>query len=112
MPGYALPTLEIAADLLGEVARANVALQFDLYHGQIMGGDLTHRIRRFAPLIRHVQIAGAPDRNEPDRGEVNLSHVLQTLSDVGYDGWISGEYRPTAGTTASLQWLALAAPFR
>jgi hydroxypyruvate isomerase len=111
-PGYALTTLAQAADVLRDVARPNVGLQFDLYHSQIMGGDLTFRLRQFAPLIRHVQIAGAPDRNEPDRGEANLSHVLRTLAEVGYDGWISGEYRPTAGTLDSLKWLQLAAPFR
>ena len=112
VPGYALTTLAQAADVLRNVARPNVGLQLDLYHSQIMGGDLTFRIRQFAPLIRHVQIAGAPDRNEPDRGEVDLAHVLRTLAEVGYDGWISGEYRPTAGTPDSLQWLQLAAPFR
>lgn len=111
-PGYALTTLAQAAEVLRDVARPSVGLQFDLYHSQIMGGDLTFRIRQFAPLIRHVQIAGAPDRNEPDRGEANLAHVLRTLADVGYDGWISGEYRPTAGTRDSLQWLQIAAPFR
>ena len=112
VPGYALSSLVQAANVLREVARANVGLQFDMYHSQIMGGDLTYRIRQFAPLIRHVQIAGTPDRNEPDRGEVNLAQVLQTLADIGYDGWISGEYRPSGHTHASLQWMQIAAPFR
>ena len=112
VPGYVLPTLAHAAEVLRDVARPNVGLQFDLYHSQIMGGDLTLRLRRFAPLIRHVQISGAPDRNEPDRGEVNLAHVLRTLAEVGYDSWISGEYKPTAGTRDSLQWLQLVAPHR
>ena len=112
VPGYALTTLAQAADVLRDVARSNVGLQFDLYHSQIMGGDLTFRIRRFAALIRHVQIAGAPKRDEPDRGEVDFLHVLRTLAEVGYDGWVSGEYRPTARTRDSLQWLRLVAPFR
>jgi len=112
VPGYALSSLAQAANVLREVARANVGLQFDMYHSQIMGGDLTYRIRQLAPLIRHVQIAGAPDRNEPDRGEVNLSQVLKTFADIGYDGWISGEYRPSGHTHASLQWMQIAAPFR
>jgi len=111
-PGYALSTLSQAAAVIAEVARPNVGLQFDLYHSQIMGGDLTFRIRRFAPLIRHVQIAGSPERNEPDRGEVYLAHVFGTLAQVGYEGWISGEYRPSGHTLASLQWLQIAAPYR
>lgn len=112
VPGYALSTLAQAAEEMSAIARPSVGLQFDLYHSQIMGGDLTFRIRQFAPLIRHVQIAGAPARNEPDRGEVNLTHILQTLAEVGYDGWISAEYRPTGTTHSSLSWLPLAAPFR
>ncbi len=106
MPGYALSTLAQAAEVLSEVARPNVGLQFDLYHSQIMGGDLTHRLRQFAPLIRHVQIAGAPLRNEPDRGELSLPHVMRTLAATGYDGWISAEYRPTGKSTLdSLEWM-------
>jgi hydroxypyruvate isomerase len=112
IPGYALTTLAQAADVLRDVARPNVGLQVDLYHSQIMGGDLTYRIRQFAPLIRHVQIAGVPARTAPDRGEVNLLHVLRTLVDVGYDGWISGEYRPTTSTLDSLAWLSILEPFR
>jgi hydroxypyruvate isomerase len=105
MPGYALSTLAQAAEVLAQVARPNVGLQFDLYHSQIMGGDLTHRLRQFAPLIRHVQIAGAPLRNEPDRGEVNLRQVMGVLAEIGYDGWVSAEYRPTGPTRDSLGWM-------
>ena len=112
VPGYALATLAQAADILQEATRPNLGLQLDLYHTQIMGGDLTFRIRQFASLIRHVQISGAPKRNEPDSGEVNLAHVLQTLADVGYDAWISGEYRPTAHTRESLGWMQIARRFR
>jgi hydroxypyruvate isomerase len=107
VPGYALTTLAQAADVLGEVARPNIGLQFDLYHSQIMGGDLTHRIRQFAPLIRHVQISGPPLRNEPDRGEVNLAHVLRVLAETGYDGWVSAEYRPSGRTQESLDWMPI-----
>ena len=105
MPGYALSTLAQAADVIGEVARPNLGLQFDLYHSQIMGGDLTRRLEQFAPLIRHVQIAGAPARNEPDRGEVNLPVVMSALARAGYDGWISAEYRPSGPTHDSLGWM-------
>jgi hydroxypyruvate isomerase len=107
MPGYVLSTLAQAAEVLGEVNRPNVGLQFDLYHSQIMGGDLTHRLRQFGPLIRHVQIAGAPLRNEPDRGEVNLKQVMRALAETGYDGWISAEYRPSGATLDSLDWMQI-----
>jgi hydroxypyruvate isomerase len=107
MPGYVLSTLAQAAAVLEEVSRPNVGLQFDLYHSQIMGGDLTHRLRQFAPLIRHVQIAGAPLRNEPDRGEVNLKQVMRVLAETGYDGWISAEYRPSGVTRDSLEWMPI-----
>jgi 2-dehydrotetronate isomerase len=106
MPGYALSTLAQGVEVLNAVGRANVGLQFDLYHSQIMGGDLTHRIRQFGSYIRHVQISGAPLRNEPDRGEVNLLPVMRALAETGYDGWISAEYKPTGPTRDSLGWMA------
>jgi hydroxypyruvate isomerase len=106
MPGYALSTLAQAAEVIAQVSRPNVGLQFDLYHTQIMGGDLTYRIRQYAPLIRHVQISGPPLRNEPDRGEVNLAQVMSVLADVGYDGWVSAEYRPSGRTVDGLGWMA------
>jgi len=111
MPGYALTTLEHAADVLREVARPNVGLQFDVYHTQIMGGDLTFRLRQYAPLIRHVQISGVPHRNEPDRGELNFPHLLRTLAEIGYDRWISAEYRPTGSTHEGLGWMRAAQPY-
>jgi hydroxypyruvate isomerase len=108
MPGYALATLAQAGEVLSEVKRPNVGIQFDLYHSQIMGGDLTHRLRQFAPLIRHVQISGAPLRDEPHRGEVNLKQVMRVLAETGYDGWISAEYRPSGkDTRESLEWMPI-----
>ena len=107
MPRYALPTPELAAAVIGRVARANVGLQFDMYHWQIMGGDLTRRLREFGHLIRHAQISCVPGRGEPDLGEVNLEFVLRTLESVGYSGWVSGEYRPRGTTVDSLRWLKM-----
>jgi hydroxypyruvate isomerase len=106
MPGYALSTLAQGVEVLTAVSRPNVGLQFDLYHSQIMGGDLTHRIRQLGSHFRHVQISGAPLRNEPDRGEVNLLPVMRALAETGYDGWISAEYKPTGSNTRdSLGWM-------
>jgi hydroxypyruvate isomerase len=110
MPRYALPTPELAAEVIGRVGRPNVGLQFDMYHWQIMGGDLTRRLRELGHLIRHAQISCVPGRGEPDLGEVNLEFVLRTLASVGYSGWISGEYRPRGSTADSLRWLKMIPP--
>jgi hydroxypyruvate isomerase len=107
MPRYALPTPELAAAVIERVGRSNVGLQFDLYHWQIMGGDLTRRLHTLGHLIRHVQISCLPGRGEPDLGEVNLGFVLRTLAETGYDGWVSGEYQPRGATIDSLRWLKM-----
>ncbi len=110
MPRYALPSPELAVEVIERVGRPNIGLQFDMYHWQIMGGDLTRRLRAFGHLIRHAQISCVPGRGEPDLGEVNLAFVLQTLGEVGYTGWVSGEYRPRGSTADSLRWLKLIEP--
>ena len=74
-----------------------VLLQFDLYHSQIMGGDLAERTRIFWPLVRHIQIAGVPGRHEPDVGEINYPYLFDLIDSLGYKGWIGCEYRPKAG---------------
>ncbi|HYG85481.1 MAG TPA: 2-oxo-tetronate isomerase [Azospirillum sp.] len=104
VPGYLLRTSTEAMQVIEAVGRPNLGLQFDLYHAQIMEGDLTTRIRRLGPAIRHVQIAGVPDRNEPDTGECDPHFLLTTLDDAGYAGWVGCEYRPKAGTLAGLGW--------
>jgi hydroxypyruvate isomerase len=110
MPGYFLTTPEQAITLIAEVGAANLALQFDVYHAQIMVGDVTTRLRRYLPHVGHVQIAGVPERHEPDTGEVNYPHVFRTLDRLGYAGWVGCEYRPSrgaapGGTTAGLGWM-------
>jgi len=115
MPGYPLTRQQQAHALLDHIGEPNVQVQMDLYHCQIVEGDVTMRLRRWLPTGRvgHVQIAGVPDRNEPDRGELSLPHLLQTLAALtgpGWDGWIGCEYRPRAGgqpggTRAGLGWM-------
>jgi 2-dehydrotetronate isomerase len=104
VPGYFLNTSAEALAILDRVGRDNVKLQLDLYHGQIMEGDLAMRLRRLAGRYAHVQIAGVPDRNEPDRGEVNYVYLLELLDALGYAGWVGCEYRPAAGTITGLAW--------
>jgi hydroxypyruvate isomerase len=107
MPGYFLQRQEQAHAVLAEIGSPHLQVQMDLYHCQIMEGDLETRIRRWLPTGRvgHMQIAGVPDRHEPDRGEVNYPYLFQLLDALGYEGWIGCEYRPAAGTSAGLGWL-------
>jgi hydroxypyruvate isomerase len=106
MPGYHLECLEDAVRLIEAVGAANLLIQFDVYHAQITGGDITRRIEALAPVIGHVQIAGVPDRHEPDSGELSLGHVLAALDRAGYDGWIGCEYHPAGRTEDGLGWFA------
>jgi 2-dehydrotetronate isomerase len=104
MPGYFLNTSTHALRIIDAVGSAQVKLQLDLYHCQIMEGGLAAHIRALAGRYAHIQIAGVPDRREPDRGEVNFPYLFDQLDAVGYDGWIGCEYRPAAGTLAGLGW--------
>jgi hydroxypyruvate isomerase len=103
-PGYFLNTPAEAEVILDRVERSNVRLQLDLYHCQIVAGDLAMHIRRLLPRVAHVQIAGVPDRHEPDGGEVNFRYLLGLLDGLSYDGWVGCEYRPADGTLKGLGW--------
>jgi hydroxypyruvate isomerase len=104
-PGFLVPTTGAALALLDEAGHPNLALQYDVYHAQRAEGDLTATIGRLARRIGHVQIADSPDRHQPGTGEINYPFVLEAIDEVGYDGWVSLEYRPLGGTEASLGWL-------
>ena len=104
IPGYFVNTTAQALAIIDRVERANVKLQLDLYHCQIMEGDLAIHIRELAGRYAHIQIAGVPERHEPDRGEINYPYLFDLLDGIGYDGWVGCEYRPLAGTRAGLGW--------
>lgn len=89
-----------------EVGAPNLKVQLDLYHCQIVEGDLTATLRRDLPTgrVAHLQIAGVPDRHEPDAGELNLRHLMSVVDELGFDGWIGCEYFPKAGTSEGLGW--------
>lgn len=109
MPGYFLNDFNYAAALIRDLALPNLALQFDIYHRQILHGDVTMGLREMMPIIGHVQIAGVPDRHEPDSGELDFLYVTEELDCLGYGGFIGCEYRPRAGTVEGLGWFA---PYR
>lgn len=103
-PGYFLTRSQQAADLIHEVDRPNVKLMFDVFHLQIMEGDITTRLEKLLPLIGHVQIAAVPSRAEPDEGEVNYRAVFDALERIGYQGIVGAEYLPRADTKSGLAW--------
>ena len=103
-PGYFLNRVEHAADIIGKVGSANLRIQFDFYHVQIVSGDLIRRFEAHLPLVGHVQIAAVPTRNEPDEGEVNYPEIFAVLDRLGYAGFIGCEYRPRGRTKDGLAW--------
>lgn len=106
MPGYFLTRTGDAAAVLAEAGAANLALQLDLYHRQRMEGLAAEAIEVYAPITRHYQIAGLPDRGEPWPSDLDYAALLDRIEATGFDGWIGCEYRPRAGTAAGLGWLS------
>ena len=104
VPGTFVSTSSHGAKLVQATGRENVRLQFDVYHTQIMEGDLTPGFSKHLPLIGHVQIADNPGRHEPGTGEINYSFVLKHIEESGYPGWIGTEYVPAADTVSGLAW--------
>jgi 2-dehydrotetronate isomerase len=104
IPLYFLNYQSQAHDICREVAAANVRVQMDFYHCQIVEGDLATRLAASIAGIGHIQLAGVPERHEPDVGEINYPYLFELLDRLGYTGWVGCEYRPRAGTSAGLAW--------
>lgn len=104
IPGYFLNKQDDAHAICKAVGVSNLQVQLDLYHCQITEGDLATTIRRDIAGVGHMQIAGVPQRQEPDIGEVNYPYLFNLIDDLGYDGWIGCEYRPRAATSDGLNW--------
>lgn len=104
MPGFFLQRQAQAADILARVGADNLRVQFDIYHCQITEGDLIRNLEAQFPHIGHIQVAGVPERHEPDSGEVNYPSILSHLDSLGYQGWVGCEYRPAGSTRAGLRW--------
>ena len=111
MPGYYLHRQAQAHALLDAVDSPNLQVQMDLYHCQIAEGDVATKLRHYLPAGRvgHIQIAGVPDRHEPDSGELNYPYLLALIDELGHKGWVGCEYHPrlgaqVGGTTKGLAW--------
>ena len=105
MPGFFLNRQDQAHAICREVGAPNLKVQFDCYHCQIVEGDLASKLRRDFSGIGHIQVAGVPDRHEPDLGEVNYPFLFELMDELGYDGWVGCEYRPRGDTSSGLKWL-------
>jgi hydroxypyruvate isomerase len=104
MPGFYLNTQAQSYAVMMAVGAPNLKMQMDCYHMQIMEGDLAVKLRKYAPHCGHVQVAGVPERHEPDTGEVRYSYVFDLLDSIGYEGWVGCEYRPAGKTVDGLGW--------
>ncbi|MBB4265889.1 2-oxo-tetronate isomerase [Roseospira visakhapatnamensis] len=105
MPGYFLTRPEDALRVIEDLDRPNLGLQYNVYHAQMERGALTDTLEQALAVIRHVQIAGVPGRNEPDQqGEINWRYIFDLLDAHGYGGWVGCAYHPRAGTLPGLRW--------
>jgi hydroxypyruvate isomerase len=104
IPGFFINTQAESYEIVTAVNEPNLKMQMDLYHMQVMEGDLAMKLRKYTPLGGHIQIAGAPQRNEPDTGEVRYEYLYELLDEIGYQGWIGCEYRPAGKTIEGLGW--------
>jgi hydroxypyruvate isomerase len=109
-PGYFLDDYDLAARVIAQVDRANVGLQFDSYHAQLIHGDAALIWQRFGAQAVHVQLGATPDRTEPIKieavGGINFSKLLKAINASDYSGWVSAEYNPTTTRTEdSLHWM-------
>lgn len=113
MPRYFINRQDHAHELVAAVGSPNLKVQMDLYHCQIVEGDVAMKLRKYLPAghVAHIQIASVPARQEPDGGELHYPYLLALLDELGYTGWVGCEYRPRlgtqpGGTSAGLGWRA------
>jgi hydroxypyruvate isomerase len=104
MPGFFVSTQADSFAICTAVNAPNLKMQLDCYHMQVMEGDLASKLKRYAAQCGHIQIAGVPERNEPDTGEVRYDYIFRLLDDIGYKGWVGCEYRPAGRTVDGLGW--------
>lgn len=106
IPNFFLNRQDQAHAVIDAVGASNLKVQMDLYHCQIVEGDVAMKLRQYIPTGRvgHIQIAGVPERHEPDLGELNHPYLFALLDELDFDGHVGGEYRPKAGTSEGLGW--------
>ena len=106
IPGFFLTSSGQALAIMDRVGAANIWLQYDIYHMQVMEGDLARTIEANLPRIAHIQVADNPGRHEPGTGEINYAFLFDHLDRIGYRGFVGAEYRPATTTEAGLGWFS------
>lgn len=105
IPGFFLHDYHLAAEIVRRINHPSLRLMLDLYHCQVLHGDISHNLSRLLPLTEHIQIADAPTRSEPGSGELHWPFIFRQLEQQGYRGWIGCEYRPLHHSSESFNWL-------
>jgi hydroxypyruvate isomerase len=105
IPGFFVDRPSLGFSILTAVGAKNLKLQYDVYHAQVMEGDLVNTIKREFDRIGHIQVADNPGRHEPGSGEINYPFVFRSIDELGYGGWVGCEYKPLTTTEAGLSWL-------
>jgi hydroxypyruvate isomerase len=105
IPGFFLTRTRQALAIIDRVGSDNLRVQYDVYHMQVMEGDLARTIAANLKRIGHIQVADNPGRHEPGTGEINYPFLFDHIDRLGYDGWIGCEYRPVETTAAGLGWM-------
>jgi hydroxypyruvate isomerase len=104
-PGFLINTSAQALDIIKSVNHKYLALQYDLYHMQIMEGNLVNRMKEIIDFIGHIQFADTPGRHEPGSGEIDYPYIFEALDTLGWSGWLGAEYIPSKPTIETLEWL-------
>ena len=105
IPGFYITGTQHGRSIINDTGSSNLFLQQDIYHMQIMEGDLARTIESNLDVIRHMQLADNPGRNEPGTGEINYPFLFGFIDNIDYDGWIGCEYRPAGDTIEGLGWI-------
>jgi hydroxypyruvate isomerase len=105
IPGFFVNRTAQGLAIIETVGAPNLLLQYDIYHSQVMEGDLARTIEANVTRIGHLQLADNPGRHEPGTGEINYEYLFRRIDDLGYRGWIGCEYKPAGTTQAGLGWM-------
>ena len=107
IPGFFLNRTQQALQIISDVGSDNLFIQYDIYHMQVMEGDIARTLQKHLDRIAHIQLADNPGRNEPGTGEINYPFLFRSLDRIGYRGWIGCEYKPKTTTAEGLGWYAI-----